>query len=81
VLLDVTDASRCAEVVDQVRPWSIINNAGFSGVGAIEDVSDDEVRQQLETMVVAPMRLARLAMPYMRAAEQAESSMSRPSTG
>lgn len=68
VLLDVTDASRCAEVVDQVRPWGIVNNAGFSGVGAIEDVSDDEVRQQLETMVVAPMRLARLAMPYMRAA-------------
>jgi len=67
VLLDVTDASRCAEVVDQVRPWGIVNNAGFSGVGAIEDVSDDEVRQQLETMVVAPMRLARLAMPYMRA--------------
>src|SRR5665213_1208054 len=68
VLLDVTDASRCAEVVDQVRPWGIVNNAGFSGVGAIEDVSDDEVCQQLETMVVAPMRLARLAMPYMRAA-------------
>ena len=68
VLLDVTDASRCAEVVDQVRPWGIVNNAGFSGVGAIEDVSDEEVRQQLETMVVAPMRLARLAMPYMRAA-------------
>jgi len=68
VLLDVTDASRCAEVVDQVRPWGLVNNAGFSGVGAIEDVNDKEVRQQLETMVVAPMRLARLAMPYMRAA-------------
>lgn len=68
VLLDVTDASRCAEVVDQVRPWGLVNNAGFSGVGAIEDVNDEEVRQQLETMVVAPMRLARLAMPYMRAA-------------
>jgi NAD(P)-dependent dehydrogenase (short-subunit alcohol dehydrogenase family) len=68
VLLDVTDSTRCAEVVDQVRPWGIVNNAGFSGVGAIEDVSDEEVRQQLETMVVAPMRLARLALPQMRAA-------------
>jgi NAD(P)-dependent dehydrogenase (short-subunit alcohol dehydrogenase family) len=68
VLLDVTDAARCAEVIDQVRPWAIVNNAGFSGVGAIEDVSDEEVRQQLETMVVAPMRLARLAIPHMRAA-------------
>ena len=68
VLLDVTDAMRCAEVVKQVRPWAIVNNAGYSGVGAIEDVSDDEARRQLETMVVAPMRLARLALPHMRAA-------------
>jgi NAD(P)-dependent dehydrogenase (short-subunit alcohol dehydrogenase family) len=68
VMLDVTDAMRCAEVVDQVRPWAIVNNAGYSGVGAIEDVSDDEARHQLETMVVAPMRLACLALPHMRAA-------------
>jgi NAD(P)-dependent dehydrogenase (short-subunit alcohol dehydrogenase family) len=68
VMLDVTDEMRCAEVVDQVRPWAIVNNAGYSGVGAIEDVSDDEARHQLETMVVAPMRLARLALPHMRAA-------------
>jgi NAD(P)-dependent dehydrogenase (short-subunit alcohol dehydrogenase family) len=67
-LLDVTDAMRCAEVVNQVRPWAIVNNAGYSGVGAIEDVSDYEARHQLETMVVAPMRLARLALPHMRAA-------------
>jgi NAD(P)-dependent dehydrogenase (short-subunit alcohol dehydrogenase family) len=68
MLLDVTDEKRCAEVVDQVRPWAIVNNAGYSGVGAIEDVSDDEARHQLETMVVAPMRLARLALPHMRTA-------------
>jgi NAD(P)-dependent dehydrogenase (short-subunit alcohol dehydrogenase family) len=68
VLLDVTDAMRCAGVVNQVRPWAIVNNAGYSGVGAIEDVSDDEARHQLETMVVAPMRLARLALPHMRTA-------------
>jgi NAD(P)-dependent dehydrogenase (short-subunit alcohol dehydrogenase family) len=67
-MLDVTDAMRCAEVVDQVRPWAIVNNAGYSGVGAIEDVSDDEARHQLETMVVAPMRLACLALPHMRTA-------------
>ena len=67
VLLDVTDAPRCADVVEEVRPWAIVKNAGYSGVGAIEDVSDDEARHQLETMVVAPMRLARLALPAMRA--------------
>lgn len=35
---------------------------------AIEDVGDAEARTLMETMVVAPMRLARLALPFMRAA-------------
>ena len=56
--------------IERLRPWALVNNAGYSGVGAIEDVSDEEARHQLETMVVAPMRLARLALPQMRAAGQ-----------
>ena len=68
VLLDVTDAAGSARVIDGLRPWGLVNNAGYSATGAIEDVSDDEARLLLETMVVAPMRLARLALPYMRAA-------------
>jgi len=66
VLLDVGDVERCRVVMNRVRPWALVNNAGYSGVGAIEDVNDDEARRQLETMVVAPMRLARLALPHMR---------------
>jgi NAD(P)-dependent dehydrogenase (short-subunit alcohol dehydrogenase family) len=34
--------------------------------GAVEDVTDEEVRWLLETLVVGPMRLARLALPAMR---------------
>jgi len=68
VLLDVTDAAGSARVIDGLRPWGLVNNAGYSATGAIEDVSDDEARLLLETMVVAPMRLARLALPHMRAA-------------
>ncbi len=68
VLLDVTDAERCAAIVEELCPWGIVNNAGYSGMGAIEDTTDEEARHQLETMVVAPMRLARLALPYMREA-------------
>jgi NAD(P)-dependent dehydrogenase (short-subunit alcohol dehydrogenase family) len=68
VLLDVTDAERCKSVIDEVRPWGLVNNAGYSGIGAIEDVADEQVRQLLETMVVGPMRLVRLALPHMRAA-------------
>jgi NAD(P)-dependent dehydrogenase (short-subunit alcohol dehydrogenase family) len=70
VVLDVTDAEGCSAVVNRLRPWALINNAGYSGVGAIEDVSDEEARNQLETMVIAPIRLARLALPHMRAAGQ-----------
>src|SRR5207245_2686033 len=66
VLLDVTDAARCAEVIEELRPYGVVNNAGFSSTGAVEDVDDDEARQQLEAMVLAPVRLARLAIPPMR---------------
>jgi short-subunit dehydrogenase len=65
-ILDVTDAGACANVIDELRPWALINNAGYSITGSIEDVSDDEARAALETMVLAPMRLARLAVPHMR---------------
>jgi NAD(P)-dependent dehydrogenase (short-subunit alcohol dehydrogenase family) len=66
VRLDVTDAEQSAAVIGKLRPWGLVNNAGYGGLGAMEDVSDDEARQQFETMVLAPLRLARLALPYMR---------------
>lgn len=65
-ILDVTDASSCERVVLKFRPTVVVNNAGFSVTGAIEDIGDEEARTALETMVVGPMRLARLALPYMR---------------
>jgi NAD(P)-dependent dehydrogenase (short-subunit alcohol dehydrogenase family) len=65
-ILDVTDAVSSAEVIERYRPYAIVNNAGYSITGAIEDVTDDEAHAAIETMVVAPMRLARLAIPHMR---------------
>src|SRR5438445_13569612 len=49
VILDVTDADRCAEVVNRLQPWAVVNNAGYSNLGAVEDVSDEEARRQLES--------------------------------
>ncbi len=66
VLMDVTDADACAEVVGRLRPFGIVNNAGYPITGAVEEVTDEEARDALEVMVVAPMRLARLAIPHMR---------------
>jgi len=67
VLLDVTDATEGARVIDDLEPYGLVNNAGYPAAGALEDVDDDEARLALETMVVAPMRLARLALRHMRA--------------
>jgi NAD(P)-dependent dehydrogenase (short-subunit alcohol dehydrogenase family) len=65
-VVDITDAEACRVLVERHRPWGIVNNAGYALAGAIEDVTDDEARAALEVMVVAPMRLARLALPFMR---------------
>jgi NAD(P)-dependent dehydrogenase (short-subunit alcohol dehydrogenase family) len=67
-LLDVADPEASADVIARHEPWAVVNNAGYSAMGAVEDVGDDEARDVLEVMVVAPMRLARLALPAMRAA-------------
>jgi len=68
VILDVTDAEACDDVFDEIGTdlFGLVNNAGYGLTGAVEDVDDDEARHLLETMVVAPMRLARLALPGMR---------------
>ena len=65
-ILDVTDAAAVEELVDRHRPYALVNNAGYSITGAIEDVPDEEARAAIDTMVLAPMRLARLAIPHMR---------------
>jgi NAD(P)-dependent dehydrogenase (short-subunit alcohol dehydrogenase family) len=44
-----------------------VNNAGAGLFGAVEEVSDAELREQLETFAVGPWRLARLVLPLMRA--------------
>ena len=66
VQLDVTDADQCAEALSGLELYGLVNNAGYGVTGAVEDIEDDEARQLMETMVMAPMRLARLALPGMR---------------
>jgi NAD(P)-dependent dehydrogenase (short-subunit alcohol dehydrogenase family) len=66
--LDVDDEDACRRVIDAEAPWGLVNNAGYAQSGAITEVDDDEARAQLETLVLAPARLARLASGPMRAA-------------
>ncbi len=72
VVWDVSDADQAEQGYLEVAamtdggPWALINNAGFTQAGAVEDVHDDLARAQLETNVITPARLARLVLPSMR---------------
>ncbi|MEV8097259.1 SDR family oxidoreductase [Kitasatospora sp. NPDC085879] len=70
--LDIRDPGQCesavATAVDRFGGLDVlVNNAGSGLFGTVEEASDEELRDQLELLVVAPWRLARLALPVMRA--------------
>jgi short-subunit dehydrogenase len=45
----------------------LVNNAGGVAVGAITDQTDDQLHEQFETHVYAPLALTREALPLLRA--------------
>lgn len=46
----------------------LVNNAGLGFVGALEEMSMDDLRQAMETMFFGPVALVRAVLPRMRAA-------------
>lgn len=69
--LDVTDEDSAAQCVDTIRREQgrldvLVNNAGYGSYGAIEDVSTDEARRQLDVNVLGLATMTRLALPLMR---------------
>ena len=72
VAMDLRDAQQCEDAVKAAigRFGGIdvlVNNAGGGLFGAVEEVTDDELRDQLESLVVGPWRLVRAVLPGMRA--------------
>jgi NAD(P)-dependent dehydrogenase (short-subunit alcohol dehydrogenase family) len=70
--LDVTDedsmqAAVAAVCDEQGAVGALVNNAGYSQSGAIEEVPLDEVRRQFETNVFGVVRMCQLVLPGMRA--------------
>lgn len=44
----------------------VVNNAGNFYAGFFEELSSEQVRQQIETLLFGPMNVARAALPVMR---------------
>ncbi|MBB5437702.1 short-subunit dehydrogenase [Pedobacter sp. AK017] len=71
ISLDVTKEESILACVNQIYKETgsidiLVNNAGFGSSGAIEDVSMDDARYQLEVNVFGAMRLTQLVLPKMR---------------
>ncbi|MDW2644518.1 SDR family oxidoreductase [Citrobacter sp. HN-141] len=69
--VDVTDSAALRHTVDSAwqrygRVDVVISNAGYGLFGAAEELSDEQVRQMLETNLLGSIQLIRCALPHMR---------------
>ena len=70
--LDVTDKAGIEESVRSAherfgRLDVVVNNAGYGQFGAIEELTEQEARRQIETNLLGPLWVTQAALPLMRA--------------
>lgn len=73
--LDVTDDEDVARVVDSIeedtgRIDCLVNNAGYSQNGPLEDIPVERLHAQFDVNVYGPHRLTRAVLPLMREQEE-----------
>ena len=71
--LDVTDEGSMRAAVSTVEAdhgavGALVNNAGYSQSGPVEEVTPEALRRQFETNVFGAVRLCQLVLPAMRSA-------------
>jgi len=70
--LDLSETVSVRGVVD--RAWAslsridvVVSNAGYGLIGAAEEMTDEQVRHQIDTNLVGSIQLIRAALPHLRA--------------
>lgn len=71
IKLDVTDNFSRNKAINQIIKKEgtidgLINNAGYGSYGALENVSIEEAKKQMEVNVFGMIELTKLVLPYMR---------------
>jgi short-subunit dehydrogenase len=71
VQLDITDRDACFEAVQKVKDHYgvidvLINNAGYGLFGTIEETSEKEARDQMETNFFGTLWMTQAVLPIMR---------------
>jgi NAD(P)-dependent dehydrogenase (short-subunit alcohol dehydrogenase family) len=69
--LDVTDRAADLAAVSQAQAHFgrldiVVNNAGYGQFGMVEEISEEDIRAQLETNVLGALWITQAALPYLR---------------
>ena len=73
--LDISDSSSIvntiASIVRQTQKIDVLfNNAGYRLVGSLEDITINEIREQINTNLMGPMHLTKTVLPHMKHGEE-----------
>jgi short-subunit dehydrogenase len=71
--MDVSDADACVDLFKKAafefdRVHVLVNNAGYHKRGLVEDVEANDLGAIIDVNLKAPIRLTRIALPYLREA-------------